>query len=177
MTKSRVLAGGFVFVLVATVVVIGVYAQASRHSGRARNPIQGPAPKADGSIPEHIFYEHLFNSLLTLKNIDDYRSEAALNERETAEFAAIASECARELARQDAKAQVIIKDFRAKIKKLKQGEAIPPPPQELKVLQDERNAITLRHAERLRQSIGFEKFNRINEVGHGILRIEIRPAR
>jgi hypothetical protein len=176
MKSKYVLTGMLILALVASAIVIGVYAQTPRQSGRPRNAIQGPIPKADGGIPEHIFYEHVFQSLVALKNIDDYKTQVGLGEREAAELLRVASDCVSELARQDAKAQVVIKAFRAQVKKLKAGEALPAPPQKLKDMQNERDALVLRQVQRLRQSVGFEKFDRISEAGRRIVRIQIKPA-
>jgi hypothetical protein len=69
-------------------------------------------------------------------------------------------ECEEELAQQDAKAQAVIDNFRKHfpVGPLPEGVTLPPPPPELTVMQEERNAIILRARDRLRTAYGDQAF-------------------
>src|SRR6185503_18081266 len=91
---------------------------------------------------------------------DFYKQIAQLNNKQSQELEAIAEDCEREVSLQDDKAKKVIDAFRALHPdgQLAQGETLPPPPDEIKTLQEERNAIILRAKERLSKAFGKEDF-------------------
>lgn len=132
-------------------------------------------------IPEHVSYGSFFNRIIAIQQKATGRPDASAVgqvirtsiEREAnlsgAQILAlnnIAFACVQELRQQDERAGRIIAAFRARYPQriIPPGESPPPPPVELKVLQEERNAIILRARDRLRQVLGVEAFNRLDGI-------------
>lgn len=92
------------------------------------------------------------------------KQEAELNDEQARSFDEIAAECARKVALKDAQAKVIIDALAAQFPdgKVPEGVELPPPPAELSVLQQERDAIILEARDRLRAAFGDEEFARFN---------------
>lgn len=92
--------------------------------------------------------------------------DANLGDEQVLALTNIAFACARQLRQQDERAGRIIAAFRARYPggKIPPGESLPPPPAELKLLQEERNAIILRARDSLRETIGEQVFSRLDEV-------------
>ena len=93
-----------------------------------------------------------------------FRKKADLSEAQARTLDAIATECVREVAAQDARAQIIINAFKARFPpgKLPAGVKLPPPPPELRQMQQERDAIIMRARERLRLVFGDQEFQRFD---------------
>lgn len=141
-----------------------------------QSPASKSAEKGEKEIPEHVFYEQVFTLLRSLGNARDYKEQAKLTDRETNSLERIADECLRQVKEQDAKAHVIIAKYRATAENLQPDESLPAPPPELKELQDERNAIILRHRKELRAAFGGDKFAKFDEAARRNIRIGIVPA-
>jgi hypothetical protein len=171
MNKKKYLAGVCSLLFIAG--AIG-FSQGLRPSGSPQNPSARPLRKVDAAIPEHVFYEQVFNSIRTLKNAEDYREEAGLADAELQYLASIAEECAGDLAVQDEKAMAIIRAFRSQTKKLKPGDPLPTPPAELRAMQIERDAIVLRHRDRLHTLLGDTRFSQLKAAAQRIVQIELR---
>ncbi len=139
-------------------------------------PATRPAP-----IPEHLTYGFFFNQIIALQQRATGRPDASvigqvirtsiereanLNGAQILALNNIAFACVQQLRQQDARAGQIIAAFRARYPQriIPPGESPPPPPAELRVLQEERNAIILRARDRLRQVLGEQAFNRLDEI-------------
>lgn len=132
-------------------------------------------------IPEHITYGFFFNRIIAIQQKatgrPDARAigqvirtsverEAGLSDAQLLALNNIAFVCTQQLRQQDKRAGQIIAAFRVRYPKgiIPPGEALPPPPVELKVLQEERNAIVLRARDQLRRVFGEQVFNRLDEI-------------
>ena len=111
-----------------------------------------------------------------------FRDKANLSDVQARDLDRIATDCVREVAVQDALAQQIIGAFKARFPpgRLPAGVKLPPPPPELKQMQEERDAMILRARDRLRVALGENEFQRFDEfvtkrVGSAIDAIELAP--
>jgi hypothetical protein len=93
-----------------------------------------------------------------------FRDRADLSDVQAHLLNVIATDCVREVAAQDARAQVIISAFKTRFPpgRLPAGVKVPPPPPELKQMQEERDAMILRSRERLRVALGEAGFQRFD---------------
>jgi hypothetical protein len=138
-------------------------------------------PRSQLSIPEHITYGFFFNRIIAVQQRatgrpDAYASgqvirtsierEANLSDAQLLVLNNIAFVCTQQLRGQDKRAGQIIAAFRARYPKgiVPPGESLPPPPTELKAMQEERNAIVLRARDQLRRVFGEQVFNRLDEI-------------
>ena len=139
-----------------------------------------------GEIPEQVVYDELFFNVNFLKNKADdldrhgkdssgvrgiYKKEAKLNSRESDKLFEIAANCKHDTDALDERAKEIITEFRARIQAMKfgPGQRPPPPPDELKTMQQERDATVLNARDQLRQAFGEQSFARFNEyVKHSV---------
>jgi hypothetical protein len=129
------------------------------------------------SAPPKVVYSTLFHHVVAVKEQAEaeerqgkdasslrslFRERADLSEVQAHLLNAIATDCVREVAAQDARAQVIINAFKIRFPpgRLPPGVKLPAPPPELKQMQEERDAIILRARERLRLALGEEEFQR-----------------
>lgn len=132
-------------------------------------------------IPEHAIYGRLFHQAVFLHNkaIEIERQgkpgqalrsilmkEVGLNQQQSDLLTEIALSCQQELRQQDERAQKIVRAFRARYpnREVPPGQKLPPPPQELMVMQRERNNIILRARDSLRQGIGDQAFKKLDEA-------------
>src|SRR5260370_33590454 len=94
------------------------------------------------------------------------KQRAGLSDDQALIFDRVTSDCEQELALQDAKASVVIADFRARFPagKLPEGVTLPPPPPELTKMQEERNAIILRSRDRLQAAFREQDFTRFDSL-------------
>ena len=127
------------------------------------------------SVPEHIIYGFLFRNVTrnNERNIDlrakgtvtkkyfAFRRELGFTAEQSRLLTEIASDCESQVRQQDRNAQFIIAEFRARLPKTKEAQA-PPPPAELKTMWEERNAIILRARDRLRDALGEDTFDRLD---------------
>lgn len=131
------------------------------------------------TIPEHVRYMFLFgHHRFNMKKAADLEQQgkdgsgfrsmvkrrAGLSDHEAIILDHVTTDCAEELARQDAKAKAVIDAFRERypVGDLPVGVSLPPPPHELTTMQEERNAIILRARERLHSQLGDAAFGRFN---------------
>lgn len=171
--------------LVATcVVIIAVCAVAfSGHTRTKDNPTQEPYPeqqKAD-DLPEHVRYAFLFRHLSHLKKRAEkhqrqgkdgsgfqrrFKNVLDLDDEQFVKLNEIALSCESELTILDKKAEGIIKEFKKQYPDgiVPEGVIIPPPPAELRALQEERNRTILRARDRVQEALGGQEFNRFAET-------------
>lgn len=138
---------------------------------------QSPSPS---QAPEHIVYRQFFRHLVALKGRAEevkrqgkngnafrtyYKDNIGLKDKEASLLDEIATECERETAKVDAKAQRIIDAARARFpnRQAASVEQIPPPPPELKKLQRQRDMIVMRARHRLVTELGSYGFQQIDD--------------
>src|SRR5829696_1074754 len=136
---------------------------------------QSPSPS---QAPEHIVYRQFFRHLVALKQRAAetesqgkngkafrtyYKDKIGLKDKEASLLDEIATECERETAKVDAKAQRIIEAARARFPngQIASSDQIPPPPPELKKLQRQRDMIVMRARHRLVTNLGAYGFQQI----------------
>lgn len=146
-----------------------------------------------GEDQDYASYRHLFSHVAHLKKQAEaadakgehggrfrhlYKNAATLSDQQATDLEEIALDCEREVSKLDAKALKIVKAFRERIQKLTPGEPPPSPPEELKVLQEEKNRTILLARDRLRARLGgndFDKFDQFLKRDVS-LKIERRPV-
>jgi hypothetical protein len=91
------------------------------------------------------------------------QDQANLNDKDARKLAEIAANCVEEMSRQDARALAVIQQFRSQFPggKVPVGTKLPPPPPELRVLQEGRNQIILDGRNRLRGELGQTGFDKV----------------
>lgn len=98
-----------------------------------------------------------------LKPYRPIQGEADLNDGQATALEAIAFACRQEVRQQDEKAKTIIEDFRSQFPDGRApASGAPPPPPELKIMWDERNAIILRARDQLQAEFGAKEFERFD---------------
>jgi hypothetical protein len=168
------------FIVVALLVLFACGAAFKYRQSAAQpkhNAQSEPASQPGQAIPDFEVYRQMFHHHVKLKQKADelekekkdgkylrdfYKRTAKLTDDEARNFDEIASDCERLVAQKDAKATAIIKAALAKHGngKLKEGEAPPEPPAELRTLWDERNAIIMRGKYALQSAFGDSEFTR-----------------
>jgi len=172
--RSQIAAGVCLSCALSVAVVLGTYAKPPLATQQEPN---GKSPETNEGVPEHVFYEQLFSLLVALNNSDDYQKQAALTDVQRSSLERTAKECQREIAAQDAKAQITIRALREKRTNQKPPDSfLPPPPPEIAELQRERDAIVLRHRDRLREALGEDAFRRVTEGAKTIVQISVESA-
>jgi hypothetical protein len=141
---------------------------------------QQSASPPNSPPPEQVTYSAFFHYVVDLKNqaADLERSgkngsslrsyvqlHAELNYEEGRMLDEIAAMCIQEVTQQDQKALAVIQKFKGQFPggRVPKGAKLPPPPPELKVLQQQRDAIILRARDRLKKDIGEVGFNKVND--------------
>lgn len=156
--------------------------------------VASPKTKTD-KIPPHVVYRHVFHHIVLLKekaNEKDregekekaasmrafYKTQTNLSELQGQMLDEIAAECDREVAQQDAAAQKVIAAAREQHPggKLEVGESPLPPPDLLKVMQEERDAIILRARDRLQATLGLDAFARFDEYVQRNIADKVQPV-
>jgi hypothetical protein len=139
-----------------------------------------PSPIAtpENNVPEYVVYWHLFhhNNFLRQKATemeaqgqdgsslrDFYKREAGLDDAQASAFDQIAAACDANVAAVDAQAKHVIDEYRSQFTggPLREGDPIPPPPEELGMLQEQRNRTILDARDQLELALGttaFESF-------------------
>ena len=137
---------------------------------------QQPATK---TVPDYVLYRFLFRKAVFLneradaldaqgKKGDNLRSiiklQTQMNDAELQVFNQTVLKHDQEIRAVDAKAKVFLDAYRARYIGgiVPQGEKPVPPPPELKVLQDEKNAITTRYVESLKGALRSDTFGRLD---------------
>lgn len=163
-----------ILILVATAIVVSSQGQKLRPSGSPQNPGARELQKGDPGVSESVFYEQVFSSISILKNAEDYREGAGLDDRQLAIVTQTAADCAQEIAQLDSKALAVIEAFHAKAKGLKPGMSLPDPPTELEPLQKARDETILRHRNNLQNELGDAKFLLFKSTAQRIVKVELR---
>lgn len=145
------------------------------------------------SPPPQVVYSALFHHVVAVRQQAEaeelqgrdarslrsiFREKADLSEVQAHLLDGIATDCVREVAAQDARAQVIISAFKARFPpgRLPLGVKLPPPPPELTQMQEERNAMILRARDRLRLSLGEDEFQRFEGMVTRQVASSIQPV-
>ncbi|MFN2452806.1 MAG: hypothetical protein ABR577_01155 [Pyrinomonadaceae bacterium] len=163
-------------------IVLGVFALAigSLALGRQSQSAQSSSPQKPSEIPDHVAYKHLFHHVVAFKKQAEeaekqgkdgsafrafFKRKAELSDEQSRALNEVAIECDREVKQQDARAQIIIDEYATQYPngKVPHGETPKPPPVELEVMTQERNAIILRARDRLHAAFGDEEFKRFGE--------------
>jgi hypothetical protein len=154
---------------------------AARGAGATTAP--GAAAAAEPQVinaPRHVVYGLLFREVAAFKKIarekelkgEDagflhrhHKENLKLDDAQTEALARVAEETDREARKLDREARKIIDKGRARHPdgKLKDGESLPPPPAELKALQQQRDAAIMKGREELRSALGDTEFLRFDE--------------
>lgn len=147
-------------------------------AGNAGNPSSASVPfslnsqaASSASVPDHVLYRHLFRKIAAFreraeewdrqgKNGNALRylvhRQAGLVSSQAAAFDEILQEYELKAVEKDEQAHRIIEAYRAQYPngRVPHGEKLAPIPSQLKVLQAERDAITLHAIERLKSELG-----------------------
>jgi hypothetical protein len=172
--------------------MVCIFAFAKQAQTNPPSPQQAPL-QSDSPVPEHVAYAFLFrnNAFFRKKAIEAgkpparntaFQKEAGLSDVQALVLDEIAAATMHEVDQQDARARVIIERFRAQFPNgvVPKGQPLPEPPPELKIMQEERNAMILRGRDRLLTAFGEQKFARFNEfimkrfTGKGLFVKELR---
>jgi hypothetical protein len=175
MPRNQFVTTTSIICLVVGVLLWGAHMQGTKALVTQLEPRAKPSAQRSEEIPEHIFYGEVFSLLAELKNIADYQREAALSDYEASFLEEIATDCAGDVARQDAKAEAFINAFRRRMRRSLGGKRPQPVPAELTELQKERDAIALRHRDRLRKALGEDAFKRFTEAAKSIVHVTLEP--
>ena len=125
------------------------------------------APQQRTGLPEHVRYYFLFRHLSVIKETPaaaGFQAKAGLNSGQLQALTSIAINNERELKRLDEKAEAIIAAFHEQYPpgRLPHGIVPPAPPNEINVLQQQREATILRYREQLRRMFGESEFARFD---------------
>jgi hypothetical protein len=161
-------------------------------------PSQKSSPAPRSLAPTHVVYSALFHHVVdVMREADEmqrqgkdtsplrsfFQRKANLNEFQARILDTVADDCVRQLDVQDARAQLIINEFRKRFPpgKLPPGVKLPPPPPELTQMQEERDAMILRARDRLRVALGDDEFQRFEgfvteRVASGIMPVVLQRS-
>jgi hypothetical protein len=175
MRKKRIMVFPCVAVLLAVAFTLGRNATSK---SVPKEPQQRHASEPSGEVGDYAVYGFLFHKVVRLhekthelqvqgrigqKPYFAFQREAGLTETQATALEAIAFACRQRVTQQDEKAKAIINAFQARFPGGKLPESgAPPPPPELKILWEERNAIILRARDQLRAAFGEEEFARFD---------------
>jgi hypothetical protein len=151
---------------------------------------ESPSPS---QAPEQIVYRQFFRHLVALKQRADemethgkngkalrtyYKDKIGLKDKEASLLDEIATECERETAKVDERAQRLIEAARARFPngRAASAEEIPPPPPELKKLQERRDMIVMRARYRLFTELGAYGFQQVDDFLKLNFARDVRPA-
>jgi len=117
------------------------------------------------NLPEHVRYFFLFHHLSAIKETPAatrFQAKAGLNSGQFQALTSIAVNNEREVKRLDERAKIIIDNFHTQYPpgQLPPGVVPPALPQEINVLQQQREATILRYREQFRRMLGEEEFAR-----------------
>lgn len=163
-------------------------------------PLTANAQAHSGPMPDSRFYSLSFRHILSLYNDDAqaglvdvqaantsvsytaldwyYRGRLGTTAKEEAAFLAEAQSWSAEVAPVDAQAHSIIAAIHARTPggKLAPGEDPPAPPQILVTLQQQRDAITLKHVSHLRAAFGDARFTELDGMAHRAAHLTTRGS-
>lgn len=125
------------------------------------------APQQRTKLPEHVRYYFLFRHLSVIKEtpaVAGFQAKAGLNSGQLQALTSIAVNNERELKRLDEKAEAIIAAFHEQYPpgRLPSGVVPPALPQEINVLQQQREATIMRYREQLKRMFGESEFARFD---------------
>jgi vacuolar-type H+-ATPase subunit I/STV1 len=145
-------------------------------------------------VPEHVVYGLLFREVEAFKRKAEEREHqdhgqdaaslrahhkrrAKLNDHQDFVLGQIAANCQREVARLDRRAKAIIDAEKARhpFGRLKPGEALPAPPEELGRLERQRTDAVLKARDQLRAALGEEEFRRFDDFARKDGAEKIKP--
>jgi hypothetical protein len=135
----------------------------------AESPKQNTTPKARqrAKLPDHVQYYFLFRHLSAIKETSaaaGFQAKAGLNSGQLQALTSIAANNERELKMLDERAKIIIDNFHAQYPpgRLPSGVVPPALPQEINVLQQQREATILRFREQIGRMFGESEFTRFD---------------
>jgi hypothetical protein len=135
----------------------------------AESPKQNTTPKARqrAKLPEHVQYYFLFRHLSVIKETPAaarFQAKAGLNSGQLQALTSIAVNNERELKMLDERAKIIIDNFHAQYPpgRLPSGVVPPALPQEINVLQQQREATIMRYREQIGRMFGESDFARFD---------------
>ncbi|MEN3335355.1 MAG: hypothetical protein V7641_4720 [Blastocatellia bacterium] len=172
MMKRQWIVNLFTLALLAGTVGFNLTAPRSQKADAQEAPAPPPEP------PVEVVYSAFFHMVVDLQqqaaelesegqkgnSLQAYvQTQVSLSDEEARQLSGIAAACVDEIARQDAKALVVIQTFRSQFPggKIPAGVKLPPPPPELKILQQERNQIILDARSKLVTALGETGFSKI----------------
>lgn len=155
-------------------------------------PVAVVATQPPAEAPAHVIYELLFKEVAAFKKRADemsgrgqdasavhnfHKNQAKLSDHEADLLDRAADDCVRALAKLEQKARVIIKAERARHPGglLKQGEALPLPPAELKALERQRRDTVMAARDQLHAAMGDEAFLRFDQSVRDDVGRRIKP--
>ena len=175
-------------VLVASSVLILGHTSRKTGTAQAHKVAQQPTEELPEHIPYMFFFDHHHFNLkkaaeLRSKGKDGsryqlmFKQKAGLSDEQAEALDQITLDYAQELEQQDAKAQIVINEFQARYPpgKLPPGVTLPPPPPELAIMQEERNAIILRARDRWRRALGEQESVRFDNFIKTLGVYKMRP--
>lgn len=145
------------------------------------------------TAPEHVIYGLLFREVAAFKKAardkeskgqdgsvlrKHHKEHLNLNDDEDAALARIAEETDADVRKTDKEARKLIEKERARHPdgKLKDGEALPAPPEALGTLQQKREARVLRGRDDLRAAVGEAEFKRLDEFVRRDITGKMKPV-
>jgi hypothetical protein len=175
-------------------------AQGAPHrAAEAMQPQSQPAGNASSTqaqadeVPEHVVYGMLFREVNEfekkakekenrgedgshLRNF--HKNKADIDDKQNKALEKIAADCQSEVDVLDQKARKIILDARALHPggQLAKGETLPPPPAELKNLDEQRVRAILKARDRLHAAFGEGEFQRFDKLSKKEAAEKVRPA-
>lgn len=155
-------------------------------------PAAAAATQPPNAPPAHVVYELLFKEVAAFKKRagemsgrgqdasavrNFHKNQARLNDYEADLLDGTADDCVRALAKLENRARAIIRADRARHPGglLKQGEALPLPPAELKTLERQRRDTIMAARERLRAAMGETAFERFDQSVRDDVGRRIKP--
>ena len=177
--------------LLLGVLVVGIFAfSRTSETKQSNDPRFG---QKDLAIPEHVMYRQLYHDVVVLNERADemerhgqsvlslrsvYKRRAELTEDQAQVLYEIALNCEQQVKQQDAKARVIIDNYKRRYPdgRVPAGEIPAPPSPELAGMQAERNAIILRSRDRLHNAFGEAEFRRFTVFLEHHVAPNVRPV-
>jgi hypothetical protein len=182
--------------------LVGGLAFKSHLPTRGQTPTPQPSPSATigtkespspSQAPEQVVYRQFFRHLVALKQRAEemesrgrsgkafrthYKDKIGLKDREASLLEQIATDCERETAKIDERAQRIIEAARSRVQNGRAAsiEEIPPPPPELKKLQRHRDMVVMRGRHRLVTELGAYGFQQIDDFLKLNFARDVQPA-
>jgi hypothetical protein len=106
------------------------------------------------------------------------QTEVNLSDNDMAKVNDVAARCVELVAQQDNKALAVIQEFKSQFPggRIPKGVHLPPPPSELKTLQDERDQIILAAKNELENSVGAAASEKIARFASGLTTIRSTPG-